>query len=339
MKIFACSSGVIVGLLLPSLGALAQEQPPAAPDKIESEPQPQAEAPPVWRQALTHYELGESELALELLKAEVHRCAAEDDACSSEQEGTLYACVGIVQAGGSGAHEKGVVAFRKALSLDPQIVLLPEYRTAEVLAAYNEAKTGQAKAAPVASTVPLASTAPPSDQADKAASEEELARRRQREEDLLKKRGILLVTGVAQYGSATLALDGGYSFENISADVGHFAGSVIVAGMPGETSGFTMGARGFGGVIVSERNSYGHFGFSGLLGSTVGKRRDDQFSYFLAEIGMDNFPAARSPAMVLGFHGGASLGGFALGGNLGMTAGSDIFLFMLGVEIGYGRLL
>lgn len=353
MRSFACLICVAVGSLGLPAQVLAQkaappvkadpaptavEQKQAAPAPVQAEASPGPEAPPIWRRALTYYELGEPEPALKLLRTEVLRCAEEDGTCTSEQEGTLYACVGIVQAGGNNDHDKGVVAFRKALSLDPEIVLLPEYRTAEVLAAFDEAKTGEQSAKVSASSpppfregAPVATTT--------AITPEEQERRRQHEEDLLKKRAILLVTGVAQTGAAALNFNDDLYFGEGNGGLGHFAGSVLVGGMPGETSGFTMGVRGFGGVVLADRGSYGHFGFSGILGSTIGKRQNNQFTYFLAEIGMDYFPSGRSPAWLFGFHGGTSISGLAIGGTLGMTAGVDVFLMMLGIEIGYGGLL
>jgi hypothetical protein len=109
--------------------------------------------------------------------------------------------------------------------------------------------------------------------------------------------------------------------------------------MPGETSGFTMGARVRGGVFLTDNGPYGHLGASGLMGSTIGKRQDDTYTYFLGGLGFDYLPAADSLAWVLSFQGGVSLGGLQIGGTVDLEGGDEFFAMMMGLEIGFAKLL
>lgn len=333
----------------PKVGAGVQAKPtviaaPAA--EASADPMPAAAPVPVWKTALVHYELGEGDEALEILKKEVLRCAGTEGACDDAELGTLYACVGIVLAGGPKNHEGAVVAFRKALSLDPEIVLMPVYKTVEVDAAFEEAQTGRASVPPSATesggAAQLNLPVPP--------SEEELEQRRQEASDRLKKRGFLLLSGNLGFGQVEV-----YNYDDGPGDDGYYYGSsrtideglmriggaFTVAGMPGQSSGFTMGGRVRGGAYLTDGQTYGHFGAAGLLGATIGPRQDDRFTYFLGGFGFDYVPGAvsNSIAAALSFQGGVSLGGLQLGGTVDLEGGENFFALMMGMEIGFGKLL
>lgn len=332
---------LVLSLTLFASSAGAQERPPAPQspaDAVEvgSDPSVMPRPPhtdvPVWKQALTHYSLGETDEALTLLSESVHDCAEREGACTDPELGTLYACVAIVQAGGKKAHGPAVIAFRKALSLDAGIVVLSEYRTAEVDAAFQEAKTGKSASS-------QSNQDPKGTSAAAEKTEEQLEEERKHESDLLKQRAFLLLTAYGQMGNVqtyTYATDDpNFEMEGL----GRVGGAVTLAGMPGETSGFTMGGRFRAGAYLTDNGGLGHYGISGLLGGTTGKRRDNQFAYFLGGIGMDHYPALDSTAVDLSFQGGASMGGLVLGGVADLVIGAEIAAFMLGLEIGFGPMI
>jgi hypothetical protein len=285
-------------------------------------PRPPKADQEIWKRALTLYSLGESDEALQLLREEVQRCNHEGS-CTSQALATLYASVAIVQAGAQAQHSAAVVAFRKALSLDPALILLAEYQTAPVLAAFEEAKTGKVSAQTPTTQGP--SPAPLESAAEDAAQTH-------------KKRSFILLSFIAQTGKlGSSGSDSGVY--DIGDRFGNLGGTFTLAGMPGRTSGFTMGGRVRGGAYLSPAGTLWHYGVSGVLGGTTGRRQDDRFSYFLGGIGFNEYPDLGASAVLLSFYGGGSIGGLLIGGNIEIPVGPQLWGFMFGLEVGVGTLL
>ncbi len=306
--------------------AYADDMPPSdgeAPILLET----QENSPPatvkqtiaIWRSSLTLYTLGDSDGALKTLRDEVLRCGdLPDQICTKEELGVLYMCVGIVLSGGKDNHQAGVQAFKKGLSFTPRATLLPEYQTAPVSAAYNEAKTGKVEEKVTAAPTLVAAnpTAEVPRNAVVSPSEPQ-------------GRFIFLGGATAKVGNFSSDLD-------IDTNGTQFGGSLVAAAMPGSQSGFTMGARLKGGSYLVNNQGFGFLSTSALLGSTIGKRRENSFFYFLGGLGVQYVPVLDALALVASFQGGASIGGFLVGGGVDFTGGSDVSSIMLGLEIGYG---
>lgn len=289
-------------------------------------PRPPAPDPELWKRALTLYSLGEPEQALTLLREEVQLCA-QGGGCSTQVLATLYASVAIVQAGGMSQHSAAVVAFRKALALNPALIVLAEYRIAPVASAFEEAKAG--KVSPSTATAPVTSPAP------RGSAEQE---ERSDEAPSSKKRSFILLSFIAQTGKlGSSGSDAGVY--DIGDRFGNLGGTFTLAGMPGRTSGFTMGGRVRGGAYLSPAGTLWHYGVSGVLGGTTGARENDHFSYFLGGIGFNEYPDLGASALLLSFYGGGSIGGLLIGGNIEVPVGPQLWGFMFGVEIGVGTLL
>lgn len=325
---------VLSGALLFHTNAHAADSPPplasgpAVPAATTTAPKTTTEAklpPPsttVWKDALTLYSLADYDSALTLLRTEVVRCGdVSEGRCSKEDIAILYASTGVVLSGGKKDHDGGVNAFKKGLSLDPRIELMPEYQTAPVLTAFHEAKTGArptppAPAAPAPTTVESNTEPPPAP-------------------EQAKQRTILLIAGSVKTGAIS-AYD---SYFDISGDVAQVSGSAVLGGMPGTSSGFTMGGRLRGGGYFGDNQGLGYLGFSAVLGSTIGPRRNNKFAYFLGGFGSEYYPSLETGAATASFQGGASLGGFLLGGAVDFSVGNRVAAATIGIELGWGGLL
>lgn len=315
------------------------------------------EAKPEWRVAMTHYELGQPEQALEMLRAQAFACESGSKTCDVSEVAAIYSCVGIVMAGAKGDHAAGVVAFKKALSVQPGTTLAPEYAIPQVVAAYNEA-AGITAPAP-ASAIPLddsgdgyESSLPPADESDDDEDEPEPP------PDPNRAKMILLIGGGAKVGpyfvthNDTYLLDEWGDSDSVAAL--QLGGSAAFGYAP-SASGFTFGARVRGGVLrrleelnIDELERYAgnsdawmaYFGAHALLGVTMGPRKDGRFSYVYVGPGFEITPEGGPPWFTLNAMGGTSLGGLTLGGGIdfGMREHGNYLVnyVLLGVEVGFG---
>lgn len=343
----ASQPGLLAAPPAPTQATAPATQPAAAQPSASAQtdgstqvaPQTSAPATEIWQVALTRYELGEADVAAELLRNEIVACTVEQTkVCAATYVGTLYACLGIVLSGGKADHNAGVQAFRKALSLSPEIVIYPTYQTAPVLAAFNEAKTGQVQPAasgPAPGYAPATYAQGESQQAlaadDDAADEEAM--------ELEKKHWIMLISAGAQVGPSSLWFrNSGYYDSNITRTAVDLTGRFTIGGMPGRTSGFTVGARMTGGALI-HNEAYGHLGASGVLGSTIGKRKEGNCFYFFGSGGFFYLPSFEQVAPTVGFEGGAMLHGFNVGLIADFTASNRFSSILLGIEVGWGHLM
>lgn len=321
----------------------APAEPPAAqPNSAAYEPERVAttSAPtPEWKKAMTLYELGEVKESLTLLRTKILSCDGESTpTCSNAERAALYMCVGIVLAGGQSNHNGGVQAFKKALSLDNQMRVAPEYSTAPVTNAFYEAYTGNAVAAPA--TPQLQSqpqpqsqpqsqvqTTAPATPADTGNNDDDDDDDDEPKFDPEKKRLYWLATGGARYGIGNGA--------KAAVQVG---GALGLAGVPGETSGFTLGARVRSGALFSEE-TIGYIGTQMLVGSTSGARKDNRFNFIFGGVGFENYFDYNSSAVTGHFFAGTSVGGLILSGGIDVAIGSEVGYAIFGIEVGFGTLI
>jgi hypothetical protein len=273
---------------------------------------------------MTLYELGSIDDALRILRAEVLACeAAPAPGCSDAELAPLYMCVGIILSAGQSNHHGGVQAFKKALVIDAQMRLAPEYSTEPAVKAFSEARYGASQAQPAASPAAAPPAPTHAQTSDYPAHHEE---DREPVVDPDKKRMFWLATGTAHYGIAT--------YSSQSAQLG---GALGLAGMPGETSGFTLGARVRAGALVSEEVE-GYFGAQMLIGNTWGPRKNNQFTFLAGGLGFENQFEEESASLTGHFLVGTSLSGLILAGGVNIALG-DISYALFGLEIGLGTLL
>ncbi len=301
--------------------AFASEE---APSAKSTKPNPAAE----WRPLMDRVQLGEVDVALTGFREMAAACGPSGaPVCSDEEQSIIYGCIGIILAT-EGEHNRGVQAFRKALVLNPNMQVIPEFQSTPVMAAYREA---QGRPPSAASASASASSEDPQSAPSDESDETEVS---PRQDEGGKGRLMVLVTGQALYGS--LSLYEGYRI----GEAFKGTGGVVIAGMPGTTSGFTMGLRARGGAYSSAASgALGAMSLQFALGGTIGPRKNNRFSYFLGQFGPEYFPALSGGSFLASFQGGTSIGGLALGGGIDVSAGTHGFYAGIGLELGYGMLL
>lgn len=310
--------------------AAAPATPPAAPASAVAPPVAAA-APskaPVWKEAMTLYELGQSDESLELLRKKAIECGdAGQPQCSDEERAALYMCVGIVLSGGKANHAGGVQAFKKALTLDSTMRVAPEYAMKPVTDAFAEAQGRSPEPAPTAST-PVPS----------AADEFE-----DFEPPVQKGRIFFLASATGKFGWGTLYdyydydYDYGY-YDYDSTGIAQVGGGLTFAGMPGKTSGFTLGARIRGGGLFGNPENVGYVGGNLFLGATLGRRQEDEFIFLLGGAGIESYPGRGSSAATAHFLGGVSLGGLVLGASADFGVSYNVAYALFGLEVGFAQL-
>ncbi len=306
---------------------------PAAPASpaAETAPAPNAaatsEPTPEWKRAMTLYEIGEVEKSLDVLRTKILSCDKDSaPACTDSERAALYMCIGIVLSGGQSNHNGGVQAFKKALSLDEQMRVAPEYSTKPVVQAFSEAygKPSQAQAPKPRRQRPPTYTSPgrydeglddDDDDDDEAKYDPEKARL------------FWMATGGARYGLG----NGGATTQ--------VGGALALAGMPGETSGFTLGARIRSGALFSSDPTLGYLGMQMLMGGTTGPRKDNKFTFITGAVGFENYFDQERSAITGHFLAGTSLGGMIVSGGIDVAAGSEVAYVIFGLELGFGTLL
>ncbi len=285
---------------------------------------------------MTLYELGQVEESLAMLRKQVLSCDdAGTPACDDSERAALYMCVGIVLAGGESNHNGGVQAFKKALSLDETMRVAPDYSTAPVKSAFNEAR-GVEEIAPEPVSVAPVQEEPPPPYEDKEEVAEEAYNPN-------KKRVFILAAGGVKYGFIEQSYD--YYYDDFDYYSGsefrgatQLGGSVAFGAMPGDTSGFTLGGRVRSGALFA-RETVGYLGGHMFLGGTMGPRTDNRFFFIGGGAGFETYLGRSRSALTGHFMAAGSLGGFLVAAGVDVAVSDDLTYALVGLELGYGGLL
>lgn len=318
--------------------ATANPVPPAAaaPAPAAAPSGSVATDPPVWKQAMTLYELGQVEESLAMLRKQVVACGdAGTAACKDSERAALYMCVGIVLAGGQSNHNGGVQAFKKALTLDETMRVAPDYATAPVQSAFDEARGVAVAPAPVAAAPVQA--VPPAAEDDDDDDDDDAPY------DPNKKRMWIMAAGGVKYGFISRRYeyydeDFDDYYETDARGTTQLGGSVAFGGMPGDTSGFTLGARVRSGVLFVGDN-VGYIGSHMFLGGTMGPRVDNRFFFIGGGAGFESYFGEDRSALTGHFMASGSMGGFLISGGIDVAVSEYVNYFLFGLEVGYGGLL
>ncbi len=316
----------------PTPARQAEPAPPAAENA--SAPSAESTSPPTpeWKKAMTLYEIGEVEKSLDVLRAKILSCENESTpACTDSDRAALYMCIGIVLAGGQNNHNGGVQAFKKALSLDDQMRVAPEFSIEPVTKAFSEAYTGKASVTAAPAKPAPRPAAPqvtsPGRYDEGLGDEDDEDDEPEAKYDPEKGRLFWMATGGGRYGVG----QGGATTQ--------VGGALAFAGLPGETSGFTLGARVRSGAIFSSDPTLGYLGMQMLIGGTTGPRKNNQFTFITGAVGFENYFGQNRSALTGHFFAGTSLGGLIVAGGVDVALGDDVAYALFGLEIGFGMLL
>lgn len=280
---------------------------------------PESEAPESegmeidWKGPLKLFDLGQVEEALASLRKQVLECGEpEEEKCTAPQFATLYGSIAVVLAG-SGDHDGGVRAFRRALTFT-EVRLLPAYRTPEIERALAEAR-GEPIAAPP-STTAAPQPVSPSVPVDEAAPKP------------IQGKAFLMLSGLGQVG---LLSGGGASFGIL-----RLGGALTLASRTGEGS-FALGLRGTGGTLVGNA-ALGTFGGRVLMGGMGIPRYRNRFGFVLGGLGIEYAPAVQSSMVAIDFLLGRALGGGTVA--LSVHSGFNAYEYIntIGIEVGVGGL-
>ncbi len=289
---------------------------------------------------MTLYELGQVEESLAMLRKQVLSCGdAGTPACDDSERAALYMCVGIVLAGGESNHNGGVQAFKKALSLDETMRVAPDYSTAPVKSAFNEARGVEEIAPEPVSLAPVQEEPPPPYEEEEGEDDEEP----EASYNPNKKRVFILAAGGVKYGFIEQSYD--YYYDDFDYYSGsefrgatQLGGSVAFGGMPGETSGFTLGGRVRGGALLAGE-AVGYLGGHMLIGGTMGPRTDNRFFFIGGGAGFETYLGYSRSALTGHFMAAGSIGGFLIAGGVDVAVSNEITYALVGVEVGFGGLL
>lgn len=265
---------------------------------------------------------------MDQIRSLVLACGVPSDGRCTEQElATLYACGAIILAGAEGNHAASVQAFRRALSLDPSIALLPEYQIAPVISAYYEAKgilpPPRKNSSPAVPSAPFYEEEP----AGPGWSEQNSIQSPRE----ARHRAYFLLGG----GARCCAQDGPSFNQTVAPGVG---ASALIGINPAPVSGFAMALQMRAYGYLAEE-SWFESGAAMLLGSVVGPRQDDTFSFFFGGLGVGIDTLTATPYPTLHFIGGTSIRGLMLGGSMLIGANYDTTYVLFGLEVGWGKLL
>lgn len=279
---------------------------------------------------MAKYEVGEFEEALAGLRAVVHQCAPEEEACGSTELAAYYAKLAVVLSSASSNPQAAVVVWRKALALDPEVEPAPEHRTPMVARAYREAKQGgEVATESEAAETPVGPT---------GAEPNTVAERR---------RIFLLSTGSLKGGLIASDL--------LSGEIGEGEGAAAFGGLPLQQGAFALGVRARGGGQFPKEGLGGYWGAGFLAGAILGERRTRSFSYVMGGAGVKHFIGADVAHPAVQIIGGRSFGGLLVGGvvdysygwigqrvsgGLGGFSSLPIngHIIQLGIEVGAGQL-
>lgn len=276
-----------------------------------------------WKKAMALYDIGKIDESLETLRTKILICESDETpTCTDSERAALYLCIGIVLSGGQNNHKGGVRAFRKSLALDERMRVAPEYSTAPVVKAFSEAY-GKPSQASIPKATPAFTSPGRYDQGFDDEDDEDDEENRDPEKAHL----FWMATGGARYGLG----NGGTTTQ--------VGGALALAGLPGETSAFTLGARIRSGVLFSPEPTLGYLGLQMLIGGTIGPRKYNQFTFITGAVGFENYFDDELSALTGHFFTGTSLGGTIISGGVDFAAGSGIAYAIVGLEVGFGMLV
>lgn len=313
----------VVAAFAPSVGAA--EPPPVA--------QPAAQPPPVSdprtvaptaatpsetsKEVLRLYVAQEDAQALQTVRAGLERCErVSRHECPDVGKALLLRDHGIVLAGAYRDHAGAVAAFQEGLRLDPTLTIPPDLLVDRVRQAFVQA--GGTVAPPAGSPAPAVAPAPGVAEAAEVVPPGP--------------RYDVGDTFLLAVGSAGWAGDGfGQAYGDFRLSLAghwHVAGPLVVGVRVSGGSTST-------GVNVTTLEQYGPFGVLGaaaMIGFLPRGKRNTGYMTF--GIGPDWVPELGRARAVFSFAGGASLGGFVLGGMPAITVEQDVvggaFIFFLG---------
>lgn len=340
-------SGVsLPGLLCPSVAAaqtptdsLVSEPPAPDPSKraehsenVDEKEDPGTKVPvphPEWKEALMLYLFGQSESALDRLQRRAFFCGEpEEQKCARAEIVATYAAAGIVLAEAREDHAAAMRMFKKALTLDPDVSLLPEYDTPRAARALRDARFGGEGVGAEEQAPHSAPAVPPSQDESSASGPEDVPPVQDKSHWFF-----LTAAGAEMAPFSTLFGD--------EAPTRLVASATFVA-VPFDV-GFALGVRPRFGVHLNGHDFGGaarpaFLGGSVVLGSVIGPRVGNRFGFFLGGLGFEHLPAFDFTSGVANFQGGLALEGFSVAGTAslaptGVEYAADLYL---GIEMGWG---
>jgi hypothetical protein len=241
----------------------------------------------------------------------------------------LYRDVGIILADGKHDHAAAVRALRQALRAHREIPIPDAYRSAEVDAAYDEARQAELGFTPVRPPAPVeVAAAAPAETGTTNWGQGGSSR-----QVLLHAVATLRTGNLDAFNSTGLGLFG------VQGAVTYVARNGIAVG------GLTRVDYKW---LLQNGQDWGAWGMSGTFGGVFGRSNLTTFHYVLGGIGFEHWPDVGKAG--LAFHAlyGASLGGFGLGvgvdaflTTIGMPPyySQDVFEVLCGVHLGFADLL
>lgn len=297
---------------------------------------PQEVPRPDWKEALMLYLFGQPDEALERLQRRALECGEPDEQkCARAEIVATYSAAGIVLAEAREDHAAAVRMFKRALALDPDVSLAPEYDTPRAARALRDARVGERVGGEEQATYnsspasdSLSPPVSPSGDASPVVAAEDAPPARD-------KSHWFLFTGAGAEMAPFSTLFGDAAPTRLVA-------SATFVAVPFDV-GFALGVRPRFGVHLSghdfgEASRPAFLGSSVVLGSVIGPRVESRFGFFLGGLGFEHVPEYDFTSGVANFQGGLALDGFSASGTAslaptGVEYASDLYL---GIEVGWG---
>jgi hypothetical protein len=118
--------------------------------------------------------------------------------------------------------------------------------------------------------------------------------------------------------------------------LGRFGGNLLVGGMPSKESPFVVGGLLHGGAFFAPGGLIPDLGVAVMMGPIIGPSQAPRFGFFLIGVGAEILPG---PIFSAHMKAGASLDGLVLAAALDVGLREGASYYLLGVELGWGRLL
>jgi len=306
----------------PAAPAEAEGSAPAAP--------PPKSASERRKEALTAFDIGETDVALEGMKDLLRECLAlSEEDCPPATRAVLYRDVGIILADGKGDHEAAVRAMRGALRTNREIGIPDDYRSTKVTAAFDEARRQELGYVPNRPLAPVERTSTAAAAAAAAG------------QGHLDKPVLLSVTGSLKAGA--------WFANSVNSEEGLLSLEVAVGHV--QKSGLLLG----GMVHLDYKWPFdvpsaetGTWGMAGVLGGAFGRSDPKGFHYLFVAPGFLHWPTDGLAGFALHGRYGVSLDGLALGVGLDLLHTQIPFYYgtsigftevLFGINIGYADLL
>lgn len=279
------------------------------------------------KEAMTQYVVGDVDQALDKLKLALTHCIdAGEEQCPSETRSFLYLDLGIILAGGKSDHAAGVRSFRRALKEQSALAIPEEYRSAEVDAAFAEAK-GEPPVA-TAAVVPPANEG--STQSNWQTEEDNAALSTMNDSPQSGVRALVVIQAMGEGGPA-------FAFGEVFGLVGFGAQAIVGGVLP---SGFTFAGRARGGYLHAPAfgSGIGRWGLGASFGGTMNQESNAP-SYILGGMGFDQFPSGNAIGVNLHLLFGKSFNGLGIGSGLDMTIGGGEVDLVFSFQFGFADVL